>query len=134
MSEVDDVWRQKSDEQVLEAFMSLDDYGSDGQRAIRAEFVRRSLAVPTTTPITCHEAEAVARLHRWFAGLVFAQSLSLAAIVWTPLGYSRFDEAAPRTHLRRVDRRRPSHGLPTLEEAWRRTAGENCDAHVLAFI
>lgn len=89
MNEVDEVWRQKSDEQVLEAFVSLDDYGTEGQRAVQAEFVRRGLAVPATKPITSQEAEAVARLHRWFALLVFAQSLSFAAILWTPLGYLR---------------------------------------------
>ncbi len=82
MSELDEVWQRKSDDELIEAFRCLDEYGSDGQEAIRGELVRRGLSEPSTTPVSVREAEAVARLHRWLAGLVAAQWLSLIVMAF----------------------------------------------------
>ena len=45
MSEAEDIWRRKADEEVLLAASSLSDYTEDGQRIILAEAERRRLAV-----------------------------------------------------------------------------------------
>ena len=77
MGDVEDVWRRKSEQQLVDAFRCIEEYGVDGQRAIRAEFSRRGLPEPSTKPITFGEVEAVARLHRRFAFLVGAQWSSM---------------------------------------------------------
>jgi uncharacterized RDD family membrane protein YckC len=46
MSNVEDVWRRRSDEQLTEAASLLHEYTSDGQQAIRAELQRRGLPEP----------------------------------------------------------------------------------------
>jgi hypothetical protein len=82
MTELEELWLRQSDEQLLEAFASLDEYSPASQDAIRAEFVRRGLAQPSQKSITFHEAEAVARLHRRLVGFVAAQWLSLICLIF----------------------------------------------------
>jgi uncharacterized protein involved in exopolysaccharide biosynthesis len=45
-----DVWRSKTDEQVLEAFNKLGDYTPEGQEIIRSELSRRALTPGTPVP------------------------------------------------------------------------------------
>ena len=80
VSELEAAWRQKSDEQVLEAAGCIEDYGSEGQRVILSECARRNLSLPVANPIALHDVEAVARLHRRFAGLVCAQWVSIVGM------------------------------------------------------
>jgi len=82
MGDVEDVWRRKSEQQLVDAFRCIEEYGVDGQRAIRAEFSRRGLPEPSKKPITLGEVEAVARLHRRFAFLVGAQWSSLIGFLF----------------------------------------------------
>jgi hypothetical protein len=62
--ELQDVWRRRSDDQLVDAFRCIDEYGAESQSVIRAELVRRGLGEPSTTPIMFHDAEAVAPLQR----------------------------------------------------------------------
>lgn len=45
-----DLWQAKDDEAVIEAYRSIDDYTEEGQAVIRAEMVRRQLALPEPEP------------------------------------------------------------------------------------
>ncbi len=46
MSDMDRIWREKSDEDLLEAAANLDDFTEEGRRAVRAELKRRGLEDP----------------------------------------------------------------------------------------
>lgn len=46
MSEAERIWREKSDEDLLEAAANLDDFTEDGRQAVRAELKRRGLEDP----------------------------------------------------------------------------------------
>ena len=84
MSELEELWRHKSDDQVVEAFTSLDKYSADGQRVIRGEFLRRGLIESSKKPLTLVEVEHIARLHRRFAALVGAQWMSIIPMTLLP--------------------------------------------------
>src|SRR5262249_24618967 len=43
------IWRAKTDDEVIAAWQSLPDYTDEGQQIIRAEFERRQLSLPETT-------------------------------------------------------------------------------------
>ena len=43
MSDAEEIWRRRSDEQLLEAAQGLDEYTDEGRRAIRAELLRRGI-------------------------------------------------------------------------------------------
>jgi hypothetical protein len=43
MSHAEEIWRRRSDEQLLEAARHLDEYTEEGRSAIRAELLRRGL-------------------------------------------------------------------------------------------
>lgn len=86
MTELEELWRRKSDEQLFEAFAYLDEYSDEGQRVIRGEFLRRNLTEPSKKPITFREAAHVATLYRRFAAVVAGQWLSLIVMIFvTPL-------------------------------------------------
>jgi hypothetical protein len=82
VTDLEALWRRKNDEQLLEAFAYLGEYSEEGQRVIRAEFIRRGLAEPSQKAITFQEAATVATLHRRFVGLVGAQWVSLIFILF----------------------------------------------------
>lgn len=46
MTEAERIWREKSDEEVLDAAAELDQFTADGQRIIREELKRRGLEDP----------------------------------------------------------------------------------------
>jgi hypothetical protein len=46
MSDIENIWREKSDEDLLEAAAQLDDYTEEGRGVIRAELKRRGLEDP----------------------------------------------------------------------------------------
>lgn len=46
MSDMEQIWREKSDEDLLEAAATLSDFTAEGQRVIRAELKRRGLEDP----------------------------------------------------------------------------------------
>ena len=46
MTEIEQVWRRKSDEEVLDAMAHIEEYRSPAQSAIRAEHLRRGLPPP----------------------------------------------------------------------------------------
>jgi hypothetical protein len=46
MAEPRDLWRAKTDEELIEASQELSEYTEEGERIIRAELRRRGLAVP----------------------------------------------------------------------------------------
>jgi hypothetical protein len=46
MSDVERIWREKSDEDLLEAAAQLGDFTEEGQQVIRAELKRRGLEDP----------------------------------------------------------------------------------------
>lgn len=46
MSDMEKIWREKSDEDLIEAAASLSDFTEEGQRAVRAELKRRGLEDP----------------------------------------------------------------------------------------
>lgn len=46
MNDAERIWREKSDEELLDAAAELDDFTDDGQRIIRAELKRRGLEDP----------------------------------------------------------------------------------------
>jgi hypothetical protein len=48
MTELEGLWRRNRDDQLIEAFRRLDEYGAEGQKAIRAEGVDAGLLGPTT--------------------------------------------------------------------------------------
>jgi hypothetical protein len=43
MSDAEEIWRRRSDEQLLEAAQRLEDYTDEGRRVIRAELLRRGM-------------------------------------------------------------------------------------------
>ena len=46
MSDTEKIWREKSDEDLLEAAAQLDDFTEEGQQVIRAELRRRGMEDP----------------------------------------------------------------------------------------
>ena len=46
MSDLEEAWRQKSDEELADRVKRLAEYSPEGQRIIRAELLRRGLAAP----------------------------------------------------------------------------------------
>lgn len=46
MSDMEAIWREKSDEDLIEAAATLSDFTEDGQQVIRAELKRRGLEDP----------------------------------------------------------------------------------------
>jgi rubrerythrin len=46
MSDIEQVWREKSDEDLIEAAATLSDFTEEGQQVIRAELRRRNLEDP----------------------------------------------------------------------------------------
>ena len=46
MSDAEDIWRQKSDEEIADRAKHLADYTPEGQRMLRAELRRRGLVAP----------------------------------------------------------------------------------------
>lgn len=59
-----DVWRGKTDEQVLEAHARLPDYTDEGQQVLRMEVERRHLdvsAVPAAPDVSVASAEPTLR-------------------------------------------------------------------------
>ena len=46
MSNLEQIWREKSDEEVLEAAAQLDDFTEEGRTVIRAELKRRGMEDP----------------------------------------------------------------------------------------
>ena len=82
VTELEELWRRKNDEQLFEAFAYLEEYSEEGQGVIRAEFLRRGLVERSKRSITFQEAAAVATLRRRLVGFVAAQWLSLIAIVF----------------------------------------------------
>jgi hypothetical protein len=94
MTDLEELWRSRTDEQLLEAFSALEEYSEQGQRVIHAEFVRRGLAEPTKKPITFQDALAVRTLHRRFIGSVCAQWLSLIFLVFLGSYFPRSVDAA----------------------------------------
>jgi hypothetical protein len=80
MTELEELWHGRSDEQLFEALSSLEEYSQDGQKVIHAEFVRRGLTEPARKPITFEEAVAVRVLQRRFIGLVGTQWVSLGLL------------------------------------------------------
>ena len=53
MVDIDEVWRRRTDEQLLNAARVLDEYTEEGRRAIQAELVRRGIA---TEPVAIQNA------------------------------------------------------------------------------
>lgn len=48
MTDVDEIWRHKTDDEVVEAAWNLSEYTEDATRVIRAELRRRDLPEPET--------------------------------------------------------------------------------------
>lgn len=46
MSDIEQIWRDKSDEDLLEAAANLEDFTEEGQQVIRAELKRRGMEDP----------------------------------------------------------------------------------------
>jgi hypothetical protein len=80
-TELEDLWRRRNDEQLVDAFLYLSEYSGEGQRIIRAEFVRRHLPEPVRKTLSLDQIETVARLQRRLIGLIAAQWLLPLAIV-----------------------------------------------------
>jgi hypothetical protein len=76
-TDLEDLWRHKTNAQLVDAFLWLAEYSAEGQRVIRAELARRHLAEPAPKMLSFHQVETVARLQRRFVGLVAAEWLSL---------------------------------------------------------
>ena len=55
---VEDVWRRRTDAQVIEAAGRLHEYTEEGRRLIRGELERRGLAVPVGSPIGGYSSPA----------------------------------------------------------------------------
>jgi hypothetical protein len=78
MSDLQTVWRARTDAQVLDALTCLSDYNDEAQAIIRAEGTRRRLdAPPIEPPALPGDIDGVARLHRVFVALVAVQWSSL---------------------------------------------------------
>jgi len=82
MTDLEELWKGKSDGQVLEAVAYLSDYSDEAGRVIQAEFDRRQLQMPTRRPVSATDVAAVTRLHRRFARLVVAQWSVLLFLVF----------------------------------------------------
>ena len=54
MTDADQIWSDRTDDEVLDAARTLSDYTEDGQRVIRAELQRRGLPEPDP-PVRGHE-------------------------------------------------------------------------------
>jgi putative signal transducing protein len=50
MTDIDQIWRDKSDDELLEASESLSDFTEEAERVIRAELRRRGLPEPEPAP------------------------------------------------------------------------------------
>ncbi|MFB3853782.1 MAG: hypothetical protein ACE148_08155 [Vicinamibacterales bacterium] len=57
MTEAEQIWRKKSDEDLIEAAGELEEYTEEGQRIILAEIERRGLEIPGAEPLDA-EVEA----------------------------------------------------------------------------
>jgi hypothetical protein len=65
MSESEEIWRAKSDEELLEAREDLSEYTEEGERIIRAELQRRGLPKPDPPIGSCPACgRPVARHHQ----------------------------------------------------------------------
>ena len=65
MSDAEDVWRAKTDDELLEAVEQLSEYTAEGERIIRAELRRRRLPEPAPDIGACpHCGRAIARNHQ----------------------------------------------------------------------
>jgi hypothetical protein len=65
MSESEDIWRAKSDDELLEAREDLSEYTEEGERIIRAELQRRGLPKPDPPIGSCPACgRPVARYHQ----------------------------------------------------------------------
>jgi len=50
VNSLQDIWREKTDDELAGAACSLDDFTSEAQEAIRAELRRRSIVLPAPSP------------------------------------------------------------------------------------
>lgn len=65
MSESEEIWRAKSDDELLEAREDLSEYTEEGERIIRAELQRRGLPKPDAPIGSCPACgRPVARYHQ----------------------------------------------------------------------
>jgi uncharacterized RDD family membrane protein YckC len=53
MSDAEEIWRRRSDEQILEAAQALDEYTDEGRSVIQAELLRRGIG---TDPVAIEDA------------------------------------------------------------------------------
>lgn len=80
MTHLEDLWRRKPDDQIIDASACLDEYGDDARAIIQAEFLRRRLVPPWKTEVAPGVLATITRLQRRFVGLVTAQWLSLILV------------------------------------------------------
>jgi hypothetical protein len=73
MTDLETVWRSRTDDRVIDAMASLDDFNPEARAVIQAEHARRGLPPPFVVPATSVDFEGVARAHRIFIGLVALQ-------------------------------------------------------------
>lgn len=81
MSNLQTVWRDRTDEQVREALGALSDYGAEAQAILLEEQARRGIVLPTAAELPVGDVAGVARIHRLLVILVAGQWLSMAYVL-----------------------------------------------------
>ena len=77
MSDLETVWRSRTDDRVIDAMASLSEFNPDAQAVIRAEHARRGLPPPFVAAASPEAVERVAHAHRLFLALVAVQWITV---------------------------------------------------------
>jgi uncharacterized RDD family membrane protein YckC len=98
MSDAEDIWKRRSDEQILDAAQALDEYTDEGRRLIHAELLRRGIG---TDPVAIQDALSktsavgdLASLGDRLLGQILDSAVAIAALaaafvlfdVWAQVG------------------------------------------------
>lgn len=77
----EEIWREKSDVEVVEALQEIDDYTEDGQRILRAEMERRGITPEDLeSPSWSSDIITEGRLRSWFWSYLRAEHEAVRAI------------------------------------------------------
>lgn len=81
---LEDLWAEKSSEQLAEALACLSDYTEPAQAVIRAEGVRRGLPPPLPSSLSRDLETRVSSLYRWYVRCVALQWVIVITIIIGP--------------------------------------------------
>jgi hypothetical protein len=84
MTDLEEIWSRRTDEQLSEALASLTDFSDEGQAVIRSECLRRGIERPVRRTVTDQDVVDVVRSYQWYVRCVVAQWVIVATFLVVP--------------------------------------------------